>query len=98
MTTQPLEITRASASMFGKTTGIRTKPTVAKYIDTTTCIGCKACEAACQEWNDLARVPTEQTGTYQTMPTLDAEFWNLIRFNERSEDDGVARARQATDR
>jgi formate dehydrogenase iron-sulfur subunit len=25
---------------------------VAKLIDTTSCIGCKACEAACQEWND----------------------------------------------
>jgi len=26
--------------------------TVCKLIDTTTCIGCKACEVACMEWND----------------------------------------------
>ena len=26
--------------------------TVVKLIDTTLCIGCKACEVACQEWND----------------------------------------------
>ncbi len=26
--------------------------TVAKLVDTSTCIGCKACEVACQEWND----------------------------------------------
>ena len=26
--------------------------TVAKLIDTSTCIGCKACEAACQEWHE----------------------------------------------
>lgn len=88
MTTQPLEIDRSSASPFGRATGIRTKPTVSKYIDTTTCIGCKACEAACQEWNDLRTVATVQDGTYQTLPQLDADFWNLIRFNERTADDG----------
>jgi formate dehydrogenase iron-sulfur subunit len=88
MTIQPLEITRASASLFGSATGIRQKPTVAKYIDTSTCIGCKACEAACQEWNDLRTVNTSQTGTYQTLPALDAEFWNLIKFNERTTEHG----------
>ena len=61
-----------------------------QVIDTSTCIGCKACEVACQEWNDLATVPTRQTATYQTLPTLDAEFWNLIRFNEREVDGGIA--------
>ena len=54
-----------------------------KYIDTSTCIGCKACEVACQEWNDLP------VGAHQQVRHLpDAfrrsipEFWNLIRFNE----------------
>jgi len=89
MTVQPLEIKRSSASMWGTKTGIRQKPVVAKYIDTTTCIGCKACEAACQEWNDLKTVPTQQTGTYQTLPQLDSEFWNLIRFNEREVEGGL---------
>jgi formate dehydrogenase beta subunit len=89
MAGQTLEIKRSSAAMWGTRTGIRTTPTVAKYIDTTTCIGCKACEAACQEWNDLGTVETEQTGTYQTLPTLDAKFWNLIRFNEREVDGGL---------
>ena len=88
MTAHTLEIKRSSASLWGGKTGIRTLPTVSKYIDTTTCIGCKACEAACQEWNDLKRVPTEQHGSYQTMPELDADFWNLIRFNEQSSSDG----------
>ena len=66
-------------------------PVVSKYIDTTTCIGCKACEVACQEWNDLQVVPTQQTGSYQTLPTLDAEFWNLIRFNERETSTAASR-------
>ena len=89
MAGQSLEIKRSSAAMWGTGTGIRTTPTVAKYIDTTTCIGCKACEAACQEWNDLGTVETEQTGTYQTLPQLDAKFWNLIRFNEKEVDGGL---------
>jgi formate dehydrogenase beta subunit len=88
MTTQPLEIIRSSASVFGAATGMRVKPLVSKYIDTTTCIGCKACEAACQEWNDLRTVATHQEGTYQTLPALDAEFWNLIKFKERTDNDG----------
>jgi len=84
-----LEIRRSSASLWGGATGMRHLPVVSKFIDTTTCIGCKACEVACQEWNDLKAVATEQTGTYQTMPELDAEFWNLIRFNEQEFDGGL---------
>jgi len=85
-----LDIRRSSASVWGSHSGMRSVPTVSKYIDTTTCIGCKACEVACQEWNDLKPVATEQTGTYQTLPTLDAGYWNLIRFNERDFDGGLA--------
>ena len=70
MSQQTLEIRRSSASVWGGRTGLRQLPVVSKYIDTTTCIGCKACEVACQEWNDLPPVPTQQVGTYQTMPTL----------------------------
>jgi formate dehydrogenase beta subunit len=83
-----LEIRRSSASLWGEKTGLRKLPVVAKYIDTTTCIGCKACEVACQEWNDLKVVPTQQTGTYQTLPSLTPDFWNLIKFSEREAKDG----------
>jgi formate dehydrogenase iron-sulfur subunit len=84
-----LDIRRSSASVWGSLSGLRTHATVSKYIDTTTCIGCKACEVACQEWNDLAPVETHQVGTYQTLPTLHARYWNLIRFNERDFDGGI---------
>jgi formate dehydrogenase iron-sulfur subunit len=90
MTSQSLEIRRSSASVWGSLSGMRTVPTVSKYIDTTTCIGCKACEAACVEWNETGRIQTVQTGTYQTLPTLHAQFWNLIRFDEREVDGGIA--------
>jgi len=88
MSVQNLEIVRSSASLWGGLTGARTLPTVSKLIDTSTCIGCKACELACQEWNDLKNVSTQSNGTYQTLPQLDAQFWNLIRFDERETNDG----------
>ena len=80
-----LEVRQSSASVRGEASGLRKLPVVSKYIDTSTCIGCKACEVACQEWNDLPLVPTEQVGTYQTMPTLNATYWNLIQFREMGE-------------
>ncbi len=48
----PLDIVRISATT-APAPAVRTEPIVAKLIDTSTCIGCKACEVACQEWNDL---------------------------------------------
>ena len=84
-----LDIIRISAST-PPAPGVRHQPTVTKLIDTTTCIGCKACEVACQEWNDLPPEPTTQSGTYQTLPSMTANFWNLIRFNEH-EDEGALR-------
>jgi formate dehydrogenase iron-sulfur subunit len=85
-----MELKRISASP-APPTGVREAPQVAKLIDTTTCIGCKACEVACQEWNDLlgideAAEPVQvEFGSYQTQPDLTANFWNLIRFNEHVE-------------
>ena len=90
MPIQGLEILQSSASLRGQDTGIRELPKVSKYIDTTTCIGCKACEVACKEWNDLKTLPNQQVGSYQTLPTLNAQFWNLIRFNELDVDGGLA--------
>jgi len=87
---QSMQIRRSSASERGEGTSLRRLPVVSKLIDTSTCIGCKACEVACQEWNDLPVVPTQQTGTYQTLPTLHADYWNLIRFEEKNTDNGFA--------
>jgi formate dehydrogenase iron-sulfur subunit len=81
-TKSSLAIRRSSASVIGSQAGIRDVPTVSKFIDTTTCIGCKACEVACQEWNDLPSFETHRFGSYQTLPTLHADFWNLIKFLE----------------
>ena len=53
--------------------GTRREEEVCKYIDVTTCIGCKACEVACVEWNDHPFRETTFDDTYQTMPSTE---WN----------------------
>jgi formate dehydrogenase beta subunit len=84
--TQTLALRRVSATST-PAPGVRDLATVCKLIDTTTCIGCKACEVACQEWNDLPPETSVQMGTYQTLPDLTADFWNLIKFAEHEEGD-----------
>src|SRR5687767_15862549 len=59
---------------------------VCKYVDVTTCIGCKACEVACVEWNDHPFRETIFDNTYQTMPTTEWNYWNLIKFAEQERD------------
>lgn len=61
---------------------------VAKLVDTSTCIGCKACEAACQEWNDNGFAVGTHQGSYQTLASVEHDFWNLIKFNEVERGDG----------
>lgn len=62
---------------------------VCKLIDTTTCIGCKACEVACLEWNGYDFRETSFDNTYQTMPDTEWNYWNLIRFQEHDNGDGT---------
>ncbi|MGC2696021.1 MAG: formate dehydrogenase subunit beta [Candidatus Angelobacter sp.] len=62
---------------------------VCKLVDTTTCIGCKACEVACLEWNGYEFRETNFHNTYQTMPETAWNFWNLIKFNEVENDNGI---------
>ena len=62
---------------------------VCKLVDTTTCIGCKACEVACLEWNGYEFRDTTFDNTYQTMPETAWNFWNLIKFNEVETEGGL---------
>jgi formate dehydrogenase iron-sulfur subunit len=70
-------------------TGVQRDYDVCKLIDTTTCIGCKACEVACVEWNDMPFGATTFDNTYQTMPETRWNYWNLIKFNEHQKEDGT---------
>jgi formate dehydrogenase beta subunit/formate dehydrogenase gamma subunit len=80
----PLEIRRLSATA-GDVAPARDADILCMLIDTSTCIGCKACEVACVEWNDLKVEPEygkRWLDSYQTMPDMTPDYWNLIRFNE----------------
>ncbi len=55
---------------------------VSKLVDIDLCIGCKACEIACKEWNDLEVEETHNFGSYQSHEDLTAATWDLMRFNE----------------
>lgn len=87
MATTRMEVINRSAST-APGASLRRGEVLAKLVDVSTCIGCKACEVACQEWNDL--LPSEARpffGSYQTLPDLEPNFWQLIKFRE-SERDG----------
>ena len=56
---------------------------VAKLIDVSKCIGCKACQTACMEWNDLRdEVGTAAAGVYDNPTDLSAQSWTVMRFSE----------------
>jgi formate dehydrogenase iron-sulfur subunit len=54
------------------------------FTDTTTCIGCKACEVACKQWNDLPADHHEfgRGGSYDHTGELSASTWRHVRFVE----------------
>ena len=63
---------------------------VAKLIDVTTCIGCKACQVACNEWNDLRGDVGTNAGVYDNPADLGAQTWTLMRFTEvETSDNGL---------
>ena len=61
---------------------------VAKLIDVSKCIGCKACQTACSEWNDLRdEVGTvSAAGVYDNPTDLTAQSWTVMRFAEYEND------------
>jgi formate dehydrogenase iron-sulfur subunit len=61
---------------------------VAKLIDVTRCIGCKACQSACMEWNDLRGEVGHFEGSYDNPADLDPHTWTLMRFTEYEDDKG----------
>jgi formate dehydrogenase iron-sulfur subunit len=60
------------------------------FTDTTVCIGCKACEIACKEWNE---VPDDNQGftgeSYDNSGALGANRWRHVAFIEQRVPIGV---------
>ncbi len=54
------------------------------FTDTSICIGCKACEVACKEWNGVPDNPLDFTGnSYDNTGALGANAWRHVAFVEQ---------------
>jgi formate dehydrogenase iron-sulfur subunit len=64
--------------------GEAAKPRMGFFTDTSVCIGCKACEVACKEWN---QVPDDNQGfsgkSYDNTLALGANTWRHVAFIEQ---------------
>ncbi|MDA8033439.1 MAG: 4Fe-4S dicluster domain-containing protein [Actinomycetota bacterium] len=59
-------------------------PRMGFFTDTSVCIGCKACEVACKEWNAVPEDGLELTGmSYDNTGGLGADSWRHVAFVEQ---------------
>ena len=83
MSLQSLDIRRLSATTIEPPSDrVPVTGTVAKLIDVSKCIGCKACQTACMEWNDLRDEIGITTGVYDNPRDLSEHSWTVMRFSE----------------
>ncbi|MFB7596837.1 4Fe-4S dicluster domain-containing protein [Streptomyces sp. NPDC056160] len=60
-------------------------PRMGFFTDTSVCIGCKACEVACKEWNSVPADGLELTGmSYDNTRGLGANTWRHVAFIEQT--------------
>ncbi|MGB5904113.1 MAG: formate dehydrogenase subunit beta [Xanthobacteraceae bacterium] len=74
------DLIRRSASSV--TAPAKRQTEVAKLIDVSKCIGCKACQVACLEWNNLTEEVGVNVGVYDNPHDLTANTWTLMRYTE----------------
>ncbi|HEX7105775.1 MAG TPA: 4Fe-4S dicluster domain-containing protein [Acidothermaceae bacterium] len=59
-------------------------PRMGFFTDTSVCIGCKACEVACKEWNHIPEDGLNFTGmSYDNTVGLGADTWRHVAFIEQ---------------
>ena len=79
-TLSPQDLIRRSASSVAPPAN--KLPEVAKMIDVSKCIGCKACQVACLEWNDKREEVGVNVGVYDNPHDLTPNTYTLMRFTE----------------
>ena len=42
-------------------------------VDVSRCTGCRGCQVACKQWNELPATDTVQTGSYQNPPDMNGD-------------------------
>ena len=105
MATSEIEVTRRPAAAepprrlpilaervvapFRRGTPPEPRPATGFYTDTTVCIGCKACEVACKQWNQLPADGFQWIGnSYDNTGGLSATSWRQVKFIEQFDGDG----------
>jgi len=87
-----IELERQSQETYGDDA----KPRMGFFTDTSVCIGCKACEVACKEWN---HVPEEIEGwsghSYDHSLDLGANRWRHVAFIEQEKPLGADAAAES---
>lgn len=53
-----------------------------KLFDISKCTGCRGCQLACKQWNQLKAGQTRMNGTYQNPPDLQSNTYLVMRFQE----------------
>jgi formate dehydrogenase iron-sulfur subunit len=81
---------RIEASLLGSTDPATSSgyadhpPRMGFFTDTSVCIGCKACEVACKEWNGIPEDGLTLTGmSYDNTAGLGADSWRHVAFIEQ---------------
>jgi formate dehydrogenase iron-sulfur subunit len=65
-------------------------PRMGFFTDTSVCIGCKACEVACKEWNAIPDDGFDLLGqSYDNTGGLSANSWRHVAFIEQPQQDPV---------
>ncbi len=60
------------------------------FTDSTLCIGCKACEVACKEWNNVSADGYNWTGfSYDNTGALGHSTWRHVKFVENTPTPGI---------
>jgi formate dehydrogenase iron-sulfur subunit len=88
MTMQSLAVEKRSATTTTPPSVRMASEPVAKLIDISKCIGCKACQVACMQWNDLRDEVGTQHGIYDNPVDLTDQSWTVMRFSEFKNADG----------
>ena len=73
---------RSASSTYAPPSGRSFQPEVAKLIDVSRCIGCKACQSACMEWNNVRDVVGTCDGSYTNPADLTDQSWTVMKFYE----------------
>ena len=83
MTTfQPLDVIRVSATPSMADAEPNRNVEIVKLIDVSNCTGCKACQAACLDWNEKRPAIGENVGIFENPLDLAPDMFTIVRYAE----------------